>query len=600
MNHLLKYLRINTKRTIKNIIAFLYTKIEPKTFVIISSLVVGVLSGLASALLKNIVHFLETEPKQYVNHYGVGFILPIFPMIGIILSVLVIVFIFKGKLSKGISNIIYSIMRKASDIPKEDILSHYITSGLSVGFGGSAGLEAPIVITGAAIGSNLAKEIKFNYRVRTILLASGSAAGISAIFNSPIAGVIFAAEVLLPEFSIPYFIPLLIASASAAVVSKFLYSGQIFYLVTEGWVLSAIPFYILLGILCGVISLYNIKATFFIEEYFEKLGKRYKKILIGGILLCIMVFVMPPLYGEGYLSIKYLLAGQFDKILPGGFSFNFIDKNLLLIIVAVLIIITKVIATALTTSSGGNGGIIAPSLFTGAFTGFFLAHLMNYLNITQLNHSNFIVVGMAGILSGVLHAPLTGIFLIAEITGGYTLIVPLMIVTALSYFISRHFHSESIYTAPLVKRGVQFRSEKERFFVRQIKVRDIIEKDFIPIHPEMTLREIVDIIIHSKRNLFPVLDDNKKLIGIITLDDIREVLLNVDLYDVILAYEVMNSNFHSIDIEADLAFALEKFEQNNVWNLAVTDNGKYHGFISKSNIFNKYLSAWASQEAEGI
>lgn len=600
MNHLLKYLRINTKRTIKNIIAFLYTKIEPKTFVIISSLVVGVLSGLASALLKNIVHFLETEPKQYLNHYGIGFILPIFPLIGIILSVLVIVFIFKGKLSKGISNIIYSIMRKASDIPKEDILSHYITSGLSVGFGGSAGLEAPIVITGAAIGSNLAKEIKFNYRVRTILLASGSAAGISAIFNSPIAGVIFAAEVLLPEFSIPYLIPLLIASASAAVVSRFLYSGQLFYLVTEGWVLKAVPFYIILGVLCGIISLYNIKATFFIEEFFEKLGKRYKKILIGGILLCVMIFVMPPLYGEGYLSIKYLLAGQFEKILPGNSAFNFIDKNLLLIIVAVVIIITKVIATALTTSSGGNGGIIAPSLFTGAFTGFFLAHLMGYLNIIQLNHSNFIVVGMAGILSGVLHAPLTGIFLIAEITGGYTLIVPLMIVTALSYFISRHFHPESIYTAPLVKRGVQFRSEKERSFIRQIKVRDIIEKDFITIYPKMTLREIVDKIIHSKRNLFPVLDNNGKLIGIITLDDIREVLLNSDVYDVILAYEVMNTGFHSIDIEADLAIALEKFEQNSVWNLAVTHNGKYCGFISKSNIFNKYLSAWASQEAEGI
>ena len=208
------------------------------------------------------------------------------------------------------------------------MFSHYITSGLSVGFGGSAGLEAPIVITGAAIGSNLAKEIKFNYRVRTILLASGSAAGISAIFNSPIAGVIFAIEVLLPEFSIPYFIPLLIASASAAVVSRFLYSGQIFYLVTEGWVLSAIPFYIILGILCGIISFYNIKATFFIEDFFEKLGKRHLKILIGGILLCILIFILPPLYGEGYLSVKNLLAGQFDKILPGFIDFKFVDKNL--------------------------------------------------------------------------------------------------------------------------------------------------------------------------------------------------------------------------------------------------------------------------------
>jgi chloride channel protein, CIC family len=600
MRHLLKYLKVNVKIFIKNIITILYSKIELKTFVIISSLIVGVLSGLASALLKNMVHFLETEPKVYLNQPGIGFILPVFPLIGIILSVLVIVLLFNGKLSKGISNVIYSIMRRASDIPREDILSHYLSSGLSVGFGGSAGLEAPIVITGAAIGSNLAKEFKFNYRIRTILLASGSAAGISAIFNSPIAGVIFAAEVLLPEFSIPSFIPLLIASASAAVVSKFLYSGQIFYLITEGWVLKAVPFYILLGILCGIISLYNIKATFFIEEYFEKLGKRYLKIIIGGVLLCLMIFILPPLYGEGYLSVKNLLAGQYDKILPGYLPINFIDKNFLLIIVAVVIIITKVLATSLTTSSGGNGGIIAPSLFTGAFTGFSLAHLMGYLNIVQLNHSNFIVVGMAGVLSGILHAPLTGIFLIAEITGGYTLIVPLMIVTALSYFISRYFHPESIYTAPLIKRGVKFRSEKEKYFIQQMTVRDIIEKDFVTIQPKVTLREIVDKIIHSNRNLFPVVDEDEKLVGIITLDDVREVMLNTDIYDVILAYEIMNTNFHSIDIDADLVNALEKFESNSVWNLAVTDKGKYRGFISKSNIFNNYLSSWAKQQAEEL
>ena len=600
MSHFFRYLKINIKIFIKKILVFLYTKIELKTFVIISSLIVGVLSGLASALLKNAVHFLEVEPNIFLTHLGIDFILPFFPLIGITLSVLVVIIFFNGTLSKGISNVIYSIMRKASDIPRKDILSHYITSGLTVGFGGSAGLEAPIVITGAAIGSNLAKELKFNYRVRTILLASGSAAGISVIFNSPIAGVIFAAEVLLPEFSIPSFIPLLIASASAAVVSKFLYSGQIFYLITEGWVLNAVPFYIILGILCGIISLYNIKATFFIEDFFEKIEKRYLKILIGGVLLCLMIFVLPPLFGEGYSAVKNLLSGQYEKILSGPFTFHFIDKNLLLIIAALLIIITKVIATSLTLSSGGNGGIIAPSLFTGAFTGFFLAHLMAYLNVIQLNHANFIVVGMAGILSGVLHAPLTGIFLIAEVTGGYTLIVPLMIVTALSYFISRYFQPESIYTAPLSKRGVKFRSEREKYFIRQMKVRDIIEKDFVVLRPKITLRELVDKIIHSKRNLFPVVDELEKLVGMITWDDIREVMLNTELYDVILAYELMSTQFHSIDIDADLIDALEKFESDNVWNLAVTDNGKYKGFISKSNIFNKYLSSWAKQQAEEI
>lgn len=600
MKYFLKYLKLNVKIFSRRIVKILHSKIELRTFIVISSLVVGVITGVASAILKNFVHFLEEKPSIYFNHLGIGFILPFFPMIGIILSVVVTILFFNGTLSKGISNLIYLITRKASDVPKQDIVSHYITSGLSVGFGGSAGLEAPIVITGAAIGSNLAKELKFNYKLRTVLLACGSAAGISAIFNSPIAGVIFAVEILLPEFSIPYFIPLLISSASAAVVSRFLYSGQIFYLVTKGWQMNAIPFYIILGILCGVISFYNIKVTFLIEKYFKKIKKRYSRMLIGGVILCLLVFLLPPLYGEGYIAVKYLLAGQYYKILPAAFITNYIDKNLAVIIISVIIIFTKVFATEITLRSGGNGGIIAPSLFTGAFTGFFLAHLMGYLGIANLSHPNFIVVGMAGILSGVLHAPLTGIFLGAEVTGGYQLIVPLMIVTALSFFISRYFHQESIYTAPLVERGIKFRSEKEKYFVRQLKVSDIIETNFIILHPQTPLREIIQDIVHSKRNLFPVVNDGGKLVGIITLDDIREILLNEDVYDVILAYEIMNTNFQWIDIDADLNFALEKFEENNIWNLAVTGNGRYLGFISKSNIFNKYLSSWAKQHTEEI
>jgi len=598
MSYKLKFLKVNLRIFIRKFISFVYAKVELRTFIILASLVVGVISGLASALLKNIVHFLEVYPKIYFNHWGIGFLLPFTPLFGIILTVLVVNVFFNGKISKGISNVIYVIMRKASNIPKVDMISHFITSGISVGLGGSAGLEAPIVITGAAVGSNIAKELKFDYKTRTLLLACGSAAGISAIFNSPVGGVIFAIEVLLPEFSIPAFIPLLIASASAAVVSKFLYSGQLFFLVTEGWSLNAIPFYIALGILCGVISLYNIKATFYIEEYLEKIKSQYKKAVLGGTFLCLLIFLFPSLYGEGYISVMNLLAGHFEKLIPYNFLLNFFDKNLLLIIVAALIIVTKVFATTFTLSSGGNGGIIAPALFTGAITGFFLAQLMSYLKIADLNYANFIVVGMAGVLAGILHAPLTGIFLIAEVTGGYILVVPLMIVTALSYFISRHYHPHSIYTTPLVERGIRFRSEKEKYYIRQISVRDILENDFLIVSPSMSLREIVNDITHSRRNLFPVLDDEKNIVGIITLDNIREVMLNSDVYDIILAYEIMDRNFHSIDINADINTALEKFEANDVWNLVVTDNGKYCGFISKSNIFNKYLTSIVKQGEE--
>jgi len=595
MGYFFRYIGLNTKIFFRKAIKFLNEKIELRTFIVLASLIVGIITGIASAILKDFVHFLEVNPEAFLREHGIGFLLPFFPMIGIILSVIVTILFFNGTLSKGISNLIYLITRKASDVPKQDIFSHYITSGLAVGFGGSAGLEAPIVITGGAIGSNVAKGFKFNYKVRTLLLASGSAAGISAIFNSPIAGVIFAVEILLPEFSISYFIPLLIASASATVVSSFLYGGQIFYLVTKGWSLSAIPYYVVLGILCGVISFYNIKAAFFVEEFFQKIKTKYAKILIGGTVLCLMVFLLPALYGEGYISVKYLLAGQYNKIIPARFITHYIDPNLALIIISALIVITKVFATEITIRSGGNGGTIAPALFTGAFTGFFLAQLMSYLGIANVSHPNFVVVGMAGILSGILHAPLTGIFLGAEMTGGYKLIIPLMIVTALSYFISRYFHQESIYTEALVRSGIKFRSEKEKHYIRQINVRNIIETDFIILHPQITLREIMQNIVHSKRNLFPVVDNDEKLLGVITLDNIREIMLNRDVYDVILAYEVMTTDFQSIDINEDINYALEVFEENNVWNLAVTENGKYRGFISKSNIFNKYLSSWATQ-----
>lgn len=375
----------------------------------------GIISGLAAVLLKQLVHFLQEVPNQFFNEKGVGFLHQLTPLIGILLTVIVINLFLGGTLQRSLSNVIYLILRKGSDIPRRKMFSHIITSGLTVGLGGSAGLEAPIVITGASIGSNVAKELGFNYQTRTLLLACGSAAGISAIFNSPIAGVIFAFEVLLPEFSIPSLIPLLISSASSAVVSQFLYGGQLFFLVTEGWKFNAIPSYIILGILCGVISLYMIKTTFTIDKLFGKIKEPYTKVFIGGSVLCILILLFPSLYGEGYTTVINLLSGNFDLIINQTITGNIFDENVSFIIWAGIIILTKVVATSITIDSGGNGGIIAPSLFTGAVTGFFLVHIIKLFGI-ELNYANFIVVGMAGVLSGVLHSPLTGIFLIAEVT----------------------------------------------------------------------------------------------------------------------------------------------------------------------------------------
>jgi len=600
MKFLFKYLKVNSKLLIKKSLLFLKLRVEFKTFVILLSIVVGIISGLAAVLLKNIVLFIHQEPPKIFSDLGINFLLPLTPLLGIILSVIVTKLFFNGKITVGLSNIIYRILRKSSDIPKQDLFSHLLTSGITIGFGGSAGLEAPIVATGPAIGSNAAKEVKFNFQIRTLLLACGSAAGISAIFNSPIAGVIFAFEVLLPQFSIASFIPLLIASASSAVLSKFLYSGQLFYLVTQGWQIEAVPFYILLGILCGFVSLYMIKATYLSEKIFNKYSNKLSKALIGGLILSVLIFFIPPLYGEGYSSVINLLSGKYELILKNNLLLNFLDQNLAIILFSFLIIFSKVIATSLTLNSGGNGGIFAPSLFTGAFTGFLLVSLLKYMGVADLNHPNFIAVGMAGILSGVLHAPLTGIFLIAEITGGYSLIVPLMIVSALSFFISRYFHPYSIYTAALARRGIEFRSEKEKYFIQQINITELVETDFTKILPNMTIGNLMKNIVTTKRNILPVVDEYGKLLGVITLNDIREVMLHSEVYNVLLAYEVMNPNFYTIEINSDMNQLLDIFEQEQIWNVAVTKKGKYVGFISKSNLFNRYISAFSDHEKETI
>jgi CIC family chloride channel protein len=596
----LRFFKINLLLIREKIVSLIENRVEQKTFILFSSLIVGLLACFAAVVLKSVVHFFQHESRTILELIGAPLLIYLFPLIGITISVLIINYFFNGRITRGLSNVIYSILRKQSDIPGRKIFSHLFTSGATVGMGGSVGLEAPIVVIGASLGSNFAKTFKLNYHQRTLLLACGAAAGISAIFNSPIAGVIFAFEVLLPDMTISSFIPLLVASASSAVLSKLIYSGQIFYLVTEGWRLYAVPYYVLLGVLCGIVSLYMINTTFVIEKRFERVKNQYQRIIVGGIILCVLIFLFPPLFGEGYSTIVTLLAAKNKEILSNSFFTNSISSDLMLIIFVALIIFTKVIATALTLGSGGNGGIIAPSLFTGALTGFLLAHTLKYLGLIELNQANFIVVGMAGILAGVLHAPLTGIFLIAEITGGYALIVPLMIVTAISYFISKYFNKYSVYTGPLARRGIDFRAEKEKYSVQNLNLESLIETDFHVLRPNMTLRELVEIITLTKRNLFPVVNSEGILIGVVSLNDVREEMLNRELFDVILIYEIMDKNFLTIEIDQDINTAIKIFEEKQIWNIAVTRNNKYAGFISKSNLFNKYIALWRQRQSEEI
>lgn len=562
--------------------------ISNRNFLIIASIIVGCASALAAVTLKTFVHWLHGIPVYFsqisTNHLWFIYM----PLAGVVLTAVITKFFFKGHLEKGLSSILFAISRKKATIEKDKMYSHVITSGITIGLGGSAGLEAPIVITGSAIGSNIAKALNLGYKERVLLLACGAASGIAAVFNSPIAGVIFAVEVLLTEISIPIFIPLLISTATSIIVSKAIYKGQLFYLITNDWYYNAIPFYILLGGLCGIISVYMTRTTLRMEGFFAKTKNIYAKAIGGGLGLGMLIFLFPPLYGEGYDTVKTLLAGSYNDLLNTSFFESFKDNPWVILIIVALIIILKVLATSLTTGSGGNGGIFAPSLFTGALTGFGLAFLVNTLGITHLHTANFVVVGMAGILSGVVHAPLTAIFLIAEISGGYVLFVPLMIVSALSYFICKYFEPYSIYTKRLAQHGHLLTNDKDYNILNIMRLDDLIETDFIPLKSSGTLKSLVDAFSVSNRNVYPVVDNDNRLLGIISLQQVKHLLFQKELYQQMTILEITDTSVTSIDKSESMESAMNKFEETSLWSIPVTEDGRYIGFISRSNIFSNY------------
>ena len=561
--------------------------IGKRSYLIVASILVGVTAALAAVVLKTFVHYLHGLPAWFSKYSYPGIWLIVLPISGIIITILVTRFFFQGKLEKGLGSILHAISMKSSRVEKDKMYSHVITSGITVGMGGSAGLEAPIVITGSAIGSNLANLFKFGYKERTLLLACGAASGIAAVFNSPIAGVVFALEVLLTEFSIPGFIPLLISAASATIVSKLLYRGQLFYLVSHEWYLNAIPFYIILGVVCGLLSVYMKRVTLGVESYFNTDKRKVIKMISGILLLGGLIFLMPPLFGEGYDSIKTLLEGNFSAIMKFSIFQGFELNAWAILIFTLGIILIKVFATALTIGSGGNGGIFAPSLFTGAFTGFGLAHLVNTTGVANLKIPNFIVVGMAGILSGVVHAPLTAIFLIAEITGGYTLFVPLMIVSALSYFITRYFEPHSVYTKHLAKKGQLLTDDKDSNVLIYLKISDLVETDFVILKTTDHLNTLVDAFSRSNRNIFPVVDEKDEFYGVILLGKVKEYILKKELYDITTIRDLAEVP-STIDVMESMESVMAKFETSGYWNFPVLDGKRYIGFISQSTILTSY------------
>ena len=566
----------------------------------ILSAVIGAIAGLAAVTLKETVHliqhFLLKGEHADVNNYLIYF----YPMIGIIITVLITRYYWKEKLGHGITDILFSISKKSSIIAKGKMYSRMLTSTITIGFGGSAGLEAPIVVTGSAIGSNVARLMHLDYKNRTLLIGCGAAGAIAGIFNSPITGVIFASEVILAGFGFASFIPLLIAAVCGSLVSLALLGDDVLFsfVLKDLFVASDTPYFILLGILSGLIAVYYTRFTYFIEKKITKIKNFAIRGLIGGLLLAIIIFFFPPIYGEGYDTIKLLLnSGESEMIFQSFFALDY-SNPLVFVLFLFGIILFKPIASALTIESGGSGGIFAPSLFLGGVVGFIFAFSINYIYPDTISLSNFTLAGMCGVMSGVLHAPLTAIFLIAEITGGYTLFVPLMIVSAIAFSTISYFEEYSIYTKQLIERGDYIPHDKDKQLLSGIKLKKVIEKDLISIKPYKKLNDLVKVVRKSKRNIFPVVDDDGRLVGIITLDDIRNIMFDEEARKETVISAIMRDPPAFISSKSSMQSVMNTFEMSGAWNLPVIDDGKYVGFVSKSRIFNTYRTKLKKDRAE--
>lgn len=573
-------------------------KVSKANFLILAAAVVGVLGGMAASILKQLTHFIEDSLQNDLHWKYKYYLYLFFPLLGIFLTLLYVkTFIRKGKFQHGLTPILYSISRDSSKISFHNIYSQIISSAITVGFGGSVGLEAPIVFSGSSIGSNIGRFFGLNYREVTLLLACGAGAGIAGAFNSPIAGMVFAIEILLPTFSIPVFIPLLIAVAAASVVSKIFYPKPLFVLVTEGWHMNALPLYVLMAIGIGYFSVYFFKLNFFIKKQFGKIKNPYNKVWIGGIVIGLFIALLPALYGEGYVTIQALLKGRYTSLLANSFFSDFQSNPWWLIGFAALTLFGKSFASLFTIYAGGNGGTFGPSLVMGGLFGFVFAFTVNHLgillhlNTPQLNITNFIVVGMAASLSGIMHAPLTGIFLIAEITGGYALMVPLMIVSAIAYFINKANTKFSIYTKTLADSGELMSHEhKDGNILRMMKLKYLIEKDFVILKPDDTPKSRSHDIIHTKKNIFPVIDNDGNLLGTVSTETLLELLVNKDQESISKTIKsICNPAPDYIDVHTDMFEVMAKMDTQNIRIFPVVDDKmKYLGFVSKSGIMNKY------------
>ena len=586
-------MKIDVHNWLQRFLAWREKNIKEKRFILVLSFLVGVFTALAALLLKLLIHWIQEFLTENFNTTEANYLYLVYPVVGIFLTGLFVRYVVKDDISHGVTKILYAISRRQSRIKRHNTWSSIIASSITIGFGGSVGAEAPIVLTGSAIGSNLGSLFKMERRTLMLLVGCGAAGAVAGIFKAPIAGLVFTLEVLMIDLTMTSLLPLLITSVTAATLS-YLATGQeamFQFHLDEPFELGRIPYVIALGVFCGLVSLYFTRAMNSLEGVFGRLHTPYKKLALGGVMLSVLIFLFPPLYGEGYDTIELLLNGtsnaDWDTVMNNSLFYG--HSNLLLVYL-MLIILFKVFASSATNGGGGCGGIFAPSLYLGCIAGFVFSHFSNEFAVTAyLPEKNFALMGMAGVMSGVMHAPLTGVFLIAELTGGYDLFLPLMIVSVSAYLTIIVFEPHSIYSMRLAKKGELLTHHKDKAVLTLMKVENVVETDFVAVRPEMDLAEMVKVIARSRRNIFPVTDEEGKLLGIVLLDDIRNIMFRQELYHRFTVNRFMTSPPARLYNTDSMEQVMQTFDDTKAWNLPVVDQeGHYLGFVSKSKIFNSY------------
>lgn len=586
---------IDTSSLLNKFVQWRQQHISERQFILILSLIVGVFTAFAAILLKYLISLIHGGLINRFDATQENYLFLVYPVIGIFISGLLIRYIVRDDIGHGVTKILYALSKKNGRIKPHNMWSSLLTSAITIGMGGSVGAESPIVLTGSAIGSNVGRFFKMEHKTLMLLIGCGSAGAIAGIFKAPIAGLVFVLEVLMIDLSMGSLLPLLVSSVTAATIS-YVFTGtdaMFNFVAVDKFNLNRIPYVLLLGIACGLVSLYFSTTMHWFETWFKKFKNPYTKFIISALILSVLIFLFPSLFGEGYDTITLLLSGTGNDSSLGeavlAKSLFYGHEEFILAYLA-LVILTKVFASTVTNAGGGCGGIFAPSLFLGCITGFIFAEVVLMIAPdTSVSVRNFALFGMAGLMSGVMHAPLTGIFLIAELTGGYSMFLPLMMVSIMSYLTIRIFQPHSIYSMRLAQKGELMTHHKDQSVLLLLKMENVIEKDFLSVKPEMDLGQLVNVIAKSKRNLFPVLDEEGKIVGIVSLESIRNIMFRQELYYRFTVGKLMESPQARLSVTDPMELVMKKFDETGAWNLPVEDEeGRYVGFVSKSKIFSAY------------